>query len=110
MKDSRPGHFFWKTLADMHIAMCVLNPMVLCIQKPNLSLNLKNLILQMFRGAQCTLKVGIKTAYFIDTTLSVRSRGETASLSGAHCVCAGPQREQRKVQRNLNQNVSVKQY
>lgn len=41
---------------------------------------------------------------------TVRSHGETATLNGAHCICAGPQREQRKVQRNLDQNVAVKQY
>lgn len=103
MKGSRPEHVRWKTLADVHIAMCALNPAVLCIQEPNLSPNLKYLILYMFRGAQCTLKVGVKTAHFVDTTLSVRSRGETASLNGAHCMCAGPRWEQRKVQRTLNQ-------
>lgn len=61
-----------------------------------MSPNLRYLILQMFRRGQSALKVGIKIARFVDTTLSVRSGGEPTALSGSG-------REQGEVQRILNQ-------
>lgn len=75
-----------------------------------MSPNLRYLILQMFRRGQSALKVGIKIARFVDTTLSVRSGGKPTALSGTHCVCAGSGREQGEVQRILNQPGLGKQY